>query len=283
MTLANSLPLLGVALTLDEIEATEGLLPFIRDRDRDVEIRDFIPVGGLLPDAVTMTVARARRVFGEHRGRVGIHGPYEGLLIDTPDPDIRAIVTARMLASLEALAEINGNRGGGHMVVHSPYTTWVWHNRGTPFDDSARIKEAVHLCLKPVVRRAEETGITLVIENCEDIDPMDRVALAASFESPAVRVSLDTGHAHYAHGRTGAPPVDVFVRAAGPALAHCHLQDADGFGDRHWQIGEGTIRWPSVFRALAELPVPPRMMLELGDPRWVLPSARWLGAQGLAE
>lgn len=283
MTLPNTLPLLGVALTLQELEATEGLLPFLRDRDRDVEIRDFVPVGALSAEAIAATVARARRVLGAHGGRVGIHGPYEGLLIDTPDPEVRAIVTARMLAAIEALAAINGAREGGHMVVHSPYTTWAWHNRGTPFDGAVQILELTHQTLAPVVRRAEDCGVTLVIENCEDIDPAERVTLAASFRSPAVRVSLDTGHAHYAHGRTGAPPVDVFVRAAGAALAHCHLQDADGFGDRHWQIGEGTIRWPSVFRALAELPVLPRLMLEMAEAQTVIPSARWLQAQGLAE
>ena len=50
----------------------------------------------------------------------------------------------------------------------------------------------------------DETG--LVVANIEDKDPMDRVTLARSFGSPAVKVSVDTGHANYAHGSTGAPP-----------------------------------------------------------------------------
>ncbi|MBR7518030.1 TIM barrel protein, partial [Mycobacterium tuberculosis] len=91
-----------------------------------------------------------------------------------------------------------------------------------------------HATLAPVVARAAETGVELVIENIEDKDPTDRVTLARTFDSPAVRVSLDTGHAHYAHGSTGAPPVDQYVTAAGNMLTHVHIQDADGYADRHW-------------------------------------------------
>ncbi|MEZ5913819.1 MAG: TIM barrel protein [Paracoccaceae bacterium] len=146
------------------------------------------------------------------------------------------------------------------------FTTWSWFQRGTEWDDSIGIRERSHDTLAPLVRRAEALGVVLVIENCEDIDPAERVALAASFDSPAVRVSLDTGHAHYAHGAHRAPPVDAFVRAAGAALAHVHLQDADGFGDRHWPIGQGSIAWPSVFAALGQLPQMPRLIMELATP-----------------
>jgi sugar phosphate isomerase/epimerase len=96
-------------------------------------------------------------------------------------------------------------------------------------------------------------------------------------------VSVDTGHAHYAHVSTGAPPVDVFVRAAGARLAHVHLQDADGYADRHWAIGEGTIRWAEVFRALAESPGAPRLVLELADKGGIAASMAHLEAAGLGR
>ena len=107
--------------------------------------------------------------------------------------------------------------------------------------------------MAPAVKIAENEGITIVIENIEDKDPRTWAELVASFDSPSVRCSLDTGHAHYAHRATGGPPVDYFVRAAGDLLAHVHVQDADGFADRHWRIGEGSISWPAVFRALGDL------------------------------
>ena len=278
-----SLPLLGAAVTLDELTEVAGLKDFIFDRDRDVEIRDLAVLGTLSVNLLATVTERAPQLLNGYHGRVGIHGPYEGLEIDTPDPDIRKIIQARFDAALDALIAIIGGRGGGHMVLHSPYNAWHWHHRGTKLDDSAGILERTHKTLMPLVQKAEDHGITLVLENCQDKDPMERAALAASFDSEAVKVSLDTGHAHYAHGTTAAPPVDVFVRAAGAALVHVHLQDADGFGDRHWAIGRGTIHWHAVFEALEELPEMPRLIFELADPREILSSARWLTEAGLAE
>ena len=133
------------------------------------------------------------------------------------------------------------------------------------------------------MKRAEAIGVTLVIENIEDIDPRWRVRLAESFDSKQVRVSIDTGHAHYAHGSTGAPPVDYFVVAAGNMLEHVHLQDADGYADRHWVMGEGTIRWASVFRALGALTSNPRLIIELRDTTRILEAADYLIKAGLAR
>ena len=274
-------PTLGVALTLEQWETTPGLAGFVLERQRDIELRDLVEIGALQNGAWQDSVARARRLLAGHTGRLGIHGPFWGIAIDTPDPDVRAVVQARIDAALDAVIALCGSRGG-HMVLHSPYTTWHWYNRGTFHDDCAGVLERTHATIGGAVKKACDHGITLVLENCEDKDPFERVALAASFNSPAVRVSLDTGHAHYCHGALGAPPVDVCLRAAGAALAHLHLQDADGFGDRHWAIGRGTIRWHSVFAALAEMETLPLLLLEMADVRDALVSAKWLAEQGLA-
>lgn len=278
----SSQPLLGAALYLDELTGLPGMQNFIRDPGRDIEIRDFTTVGALSDNVWPDLAERARALLAGHDGRIGLHGPFWGFTLDMADPDIRRIVQSRIDTALSALARVLQGKGGGHLVLHSPYTTWHGFNRWTNQCDAAGIMERTHATLAPAVARAEAEGIEIVLENCEDIDPVERVALAASFDSPALRVSLDTGHAHYAHGATGAPPVDAFVRAAGAALAHVHLQDADGVADRHWQIGKGNIHWPAVFAALGEMPVLPRLILEMADARDVLPSARWLQAQGLA-
>lgn len=276
------LPRLGAAFYLREYTGIDGLEAFVRDHDRDVEIRDFTEIGALGGNVWPDIADRARQLLAGHAGRVGLHGPFWGFTLDMPDPDIRRIAQDRIAAALSALIRILGGKGGGHMVLHSPYTTWHGFNRWTNQCDAAGIAERTHATLAPAVRMAENHGIEIVLENCEDRDPAERVALAASFNSPALRVSLDTGHAHYAHGATGAPPVDAFIRAAGPALAHVHLQDADAVADRHWVLGQGNILWPGVFAALRELPQIPRLILEMADARDILRSARWTAAQGLA-
>jgi hypothetical protein len=87
--------------------------------------------------------------------------------------------------------------------------------------------------VSPVVQRAEEQCVTLVIETIEDVDPLARAELARASNSRRVRVLIDTGHAAYAHSSTGAPPVDDYVRAAGDMLEHV----PDGFANRRCDRG----------------------------------------------
>jgi sugar phosphate isomerase/epimerase len=169
------------------------------------------------------------------------------------------------------------------MVVHSPFTTWGHNNYDNYPNGRAGVIDRVHDSIDASVTRAERLGVELVIENIEDKDPADRVRLVQSFDSKQVRVSIDTGHAHYAHGSTGAPPADRYVTAAGDLLAHVHLQDADGYADRHWAMGDGTVRWPAIFKALAPLTSNPRLIIELRDHSEILRGAQHLINLGLAR
>ena len=182
------LPRLGAAFYLREYTGIDGLEAFVRDHDRDVEIRDFTEIGALGGNVWPDIADRARQLLAGHAGRVGLHGPFWGFTLDMPDPDIRRIAQDRIAAALSALIRILGGKGGGHMVLHSPYTTWHGFNRWTNQCDAAGIAERTHATLAPAVRMAENHGIEIVLENCEDRDPAERVALAASFNSPALRV-----------------------------------------------------------------------------------------------
>ncbi|MBC8100744.1 MAG: sugar phosphate isomerase/epimerase, partial [Armatimonadetes bacterium] len=122
----------------------------------------------------------------------------------------------------------------------------------------------------------------LVIENIFDHHPLMLTALVRSFESEYVRQSLDTGHA-YINYTQGAPAVDYWVKTAGELLGHVHLQDTDGYSDRHWTIGDGKIDWRCLFAALAELPQQPRLVLELADNTDIPRAMRWFSERGLAR
>jgi sugar phosphate isomerase/epimerase len=267
-------PLIGAAIDVADLAQWGDWI--VRDH-RDLELQDFsdpeVIAGDWRPH-----VEEARRRLDGYRGRLGIHGPFWGFTIDSHDPDVRAIVRKRLDHGLDACAAL----GATHMVVHSPYTTWDGNNLDTNPGAREAMLERVHACVAPAAARAADQGVALVIENIEDTDPLDRLRLAQSL-GDAVQVSLDTGHAHYAHVSTGAPPVDVFVRLAGARLAHVHLQDADGHADRHWALGEGTIRWAGVFRALADCPSAPRLVLELADKRGIAASMAFLEAAGLGR
>lgn len=273
----SDLPLLGAAMTVAELETLQD---FILPENRDLELQDFCQLGVLQGDWRPVA-DRARALLKGYTGRLGIHGPFWGLHIASLDDEIRAVVTKRLLQGLDVCEHL----GATQMVIHSPYSTWDFNNLDNAPDRKAyqMVLEATHQTLDAAVKRAEAIGVTMVVENIQDKDPDIRRLLVEDFASPALAVSIDTGHAHYAFGSTGAPPVDYYVRRAGNALQHIHLQDADGYADRHWTIGEGNIAWAAVFRALGEFTSKPRLILELRDKAGILPSVAWLEARGLAR
>ena len=271
----SDLPVIGAALTLATLET---LHPWLVEANRDVEVQDFISPEVLKSDW-RQRAERARQLLEGHSGRIGIHGPFYDLPLDARNPDTIELVRKRLMQGLDACAVL----GATHMVVHSPYTTWDHFNLDARPDARLKKIERCHVAMTDAVKRAEELGVVLVIENIEDIDPGDRLALADSFNSPAVAVSIDTGHAFYAHGATGAPPVDYFVKSAGTRLAHVHIQDADGYADRHWPPGKGTLNWHAFFAALAKTGASPRLVLELADETRLREGADWLIAEGLCQ
>jgi sugar phosphate isomerase/epimerase len=66
-------------------------------------------------------------------------------------------------------------------------------------------------------------------------------------------------------------------------LTHVHLQDSDGFADRHWAPGQGNIPWAAVFGALGRLNSNPRLILELRKHDHVRAGAAYLNRSASAE
>lgn len=231
--------------------------------NRDLEIQDFcLPhvVSGGWDDAVVA----AKAAIEGFRGRLGIHGPFYGLDIANPDADMARAIGAKYVKSVEAAAAL----GARQMVIHSPFDNWHDYNRFNFIERGyesvvAKVAEDAAQVLAPALSLAETHGVTLVVENIKDISPAIRREMVEIIDSPALALSIDTGHAQIAQRASDAPPVDVFVQDAGARLQHVHLQDTDGYADRHWAPGEGHIEWVEVFRALAAAESQPHLVLEL--------------------
>lgn len=268
-------PIVGAALSIESVKTYRD---WIFDKQRDLELQDFCFAEVLNGDWSGL-VSEYKTVLDGYKGRMGIHGPFWGLDIANEDSAIREIVEKRMMQGLDVVEAL----GASHMVIHSPLTTWDHNNLAYNHGSRDKLIDRTHATLSRVVARAEQLGCVLVIENIEDLDPSFRSELADSFESNSVAVSIDTGHANYAHGSNGGSPVDYYIHAAAERLAHVHLQDTDGHADRHWAPGEGNIAWHEVFRALAQYDSKPRLILELRDHAKVKSGADYLMRLGLVE
>lgn len=271
-----TLPLLGAAVTLPTYPAIRD---WICGPGRTIEIQDFCDIGVLERDHADL-IAAWQALLPGHEGLRGIHGPFFGLDISTPDGEVRAIVQKRMLQGL-AVAEA---LGATHMVIHSPFNHWHQLNRANYPAVYPGLISFAGECLAPVLDRAADIGCMLVLENCDDTDAGARVDMVRQIGHANLQVSIDTGHADICHGRYDAPHVVDFIAAASGHLAHVHLQDVDGYADRHWHPGDGRIAWRPVFDALAALTETPRLILEVRSdlPRLPATTAR-IEALGLAR
>src|SRR5262249_20604687 len=146
----------------------------------------------------------------------------------------------------------------------------------------ARDLERVHTLLDPLIPVAQAAGCTLVVENIFDTNSAPLLALVRSFNSPFVRMSLDTGHAFITH-RIGGPAPDQWVVDAGELLGHVHVEDNDGQYDHHWRPGHGNINWYAFFAALRKTGAQPRLILELNNADEIEPTTTWLAGLGLAR
>jgi sugar phosphate isomerase/epimerase len=89
-------------------------------------------------------------------------------------------------------------------------------------------------------RPAEDAGVVLALENLKH-KPDDAVQtygelveIVQRSGSPAVGITLDTGHAELTDG------IDAAFEAFGPYLRHLHVHDCVG-GEDHHEVGTGTL------------------------------------------
>ena len=269
-------PYVGCNSTIDELPV---LRDWLLDGQRDLELGDPVAWQNLDGGNWKERAAVLRGHLPGYTGRIGVHGPFWGVVINAPDPEIRAVMSKRLLQGVQFAAEL----GATHMVVHSPFT--VMGNgfmQMTSETDLNNNIDWIHATLEPVVRFAETVGCMLVMENINDQNPDALLATVRSFDTKTVRISIDVGHAQLQVRRGGMPP-SQWILATAPYLEHLHLQDNDGMNDRHWAPGDGEISWYSVFESLATLDHEPRLILEMKHRHNTERGHRYLVERGLAQ
>ena len=175
---------IGAALMLDQIAQHRD---WLFGAARDIELQDFVAYDAYR-DGWRETAARVKPMLDGFAGRLGIHGPVRGLEIDNPDAEMQERITARLIEAVEVCAAI----GSTQIVIHSPFTPWTKHHRHV-WGGNAAITETVRTVLKPVLSLAETHGVTLVVENIRDPNPIDRREMVETIGSKALALSVDTG------------------------------------------------------------------------------------------
>jgi sugar phosphate isomerase/epimerase len=98
---------------------------------------------------------------------------------------------------------------------------------------------------------AEEFGVVLGLENfshvknCVQSTFAELVEWVDEIDSPALKITLDIGHANLEGG------VEKAIEIFGARIAHIHLNDNDGQSSLHGKLGSGTIDWHAIAPFLA--------------------------------
>lgn len=268
---------LGAATNVNQLEINKD---WFLEGNRDLEIGD--AADAFLLDDIDEQKRRAdviNTTLDGHTGRRGIHGPFRGVPLNSPDPLFQQLTAKRYNQAIEFTAMF----GGSHMVIHSPFNGWVnpFTFAGDPVEVEKNI-ELIHATLKDVFPVAEANGVTLVLENIHDFHCGAVVQVMETIDHHNLRMSLDVGHCEL-RVPLGGMPNDQYIREAGKWLEHLHIQDNDALSDRHWAPGQGLINFHAIFEALRLGDQNPRMIIELKDKHAIQKGAAHLNDLGFGQ
>ncbi|MCI0437930.1 MAG: sugar phosphate isomerase/epimerase [Chloroflexi bacterium] len=205
----------------------------------------------LWPEKMSRGEIRDVRVQAASNGvDLSIHFIHRGVAPASHDADRRA----KHLAELEATLNLAHDIGARPIVVH-PGPLDAPGKDPAQTSERERQEAIKYLAdfLSKGARIAEETGTVICVENLVHTPGNvirsygELAALVESIGSPAVRITLDLGHADTADGLI--PAFETFA----PYLRHIHMHDSDGVRD-HYEVGKGKIDYATLLGYLKPFP-----------------------------
>ena len=198
------------------------------------------------------------------RGRtVTFHGPFMDLAPGGMDQRIREVSAKRLQRTMELVPLFSARS----VVFHAGYDDRRYH---------AHRQEWLSCSLatwEPLVKRAEEIGVAIYLENVYEQTPEMILTLLEAIESENLGFCLDVGHMN----AFGDAPLLEWLDALGPHLLEVHLHDNDGQQDTHGPIGSGTTPFEELFEYLSKKERRPLVTLEPHDEESFWQSLETLG------
>ena len=229
---------------------------------------DFIEISMDAPMAHYAIMAAEKATISRQLSAAGLslvcHLP---TFVSTADltPGIREASRKETLRSLEVAAEFEPLK----ISVHPAMVSGLGH-----FVKETVVGYALEF-LDKVVRRAEELGVVLCLENMFPrygfmSEPEDFAEILERY--PGLFLLLDVGHARL--GEKGSARILRFIELLDHRLGHLHLSDNKGERDDHLPLGSGTIDFKRIARALKTAGYDATATLEVfnADPKKVMES-----------
>lgn len=213
---------------LDDKDMTE----IFKGKDLGLESIEF-SIGYCLDKFEKSLTAYRRRIEAMGHKALNIHGPFLDLNPASNDTLIRRATRQRFQQAYEAARRLEA----GKIIYHTCFVPRVnflegWVDLAVPF-----WKEFL-----------EDKGndIQICMENVFDPEYEILAEVVREVNHPAFSLCLDVGHANHA----SKTPITQWIEGLAPWIGHVHIHDNDGITDSHQAIGEGSIPWHEVLKAL---------------------------------
>ncbi|PKB72504.1 MAG: hypothetical protein BZY75_06605 [SAR202 cluster bacterium Io17-Chloro-G7] len=222
-----------------EAQATEGLEFALKHGFGGLELGSYT----LWPETIsTNERGHVRSLAGDHGVELSIHFIHRGVAPASHQPERRS----QHRIELEQTLDLANDIGARVVVVHpGPIDCPGVAPTRAPEAVRQEARENLRNFLAEIAPKAEATGVVVCVENLHHAPGQviqsyaELLELVQQVSSPAVQITLDTGHADLSDGITDA--IDTFALY----LRHVHIHDCDGKRD-HLEIGEGELdftRW----------------------------------------
>jgi sugar phosphate isomerase/epimerase len=201
---------------------------------------------------------RAAREIERARISVTFHAPFMDLSPGGVDEKVREVTRLRFRQVLEMVPYFHPRV----IVFHPGYDRWRFdHDADFWAKNSLRIWE-------PLVKRAEDIGVKIALENIFEENPSILARLLEAIPSPSFGYCLDAGHG----ALFSEVPIVAWIEALGSRLLEIHLHDNHGKADEHLPLGWGSIDFPAIFSALREKNIRPIYTIEPHHIAYLQPS-----------
>jgi sugar phosphate isomerase/epimerase len=167
--------------------------------------------------------------------RFSLHAPSRGTNIASLLEPIRRASVEVIGQCFSVAAEVNAG-----VVVHPGYSAWA--------EERTRAERQLVVSLGDLTRLGKEYSVPFYIENMEN---WDYFFLKTPDELPLIGntpLALDVGHAHQNH---------CLLEFLSFPAGHYHLHDNNTKEDSHVAIGEGTIDFKPVMKAVQKNTITP--------------------------
>jgi sugar phosphate isomerase/epimerase len=224
-------------------------LPYLQRGTFGLEVGDFASPQ-LLDGNWQQQLQDLRPLLQGLPGPLTMHGPFLDLSPASPEPGLRRLTSERYRLALQ----IAGALRARYLVLHTQ-----WNPNLRQPDYRERWVEGNCRFWEDLLPAVEEAGTTVLFENMWDAAPDHLVQLLDRLPAGRFAACLDAGHASIFSPLTW----QSWAQVLGERLAYVHLSDNHLGWDQHLALGQGSIDFSRLLRALDQQNLHPWLVLEV--------------------